>query len=68
MSHATVIGDMISVAFNTPGFTWICSPASTELENTVVDWIAQMTGLPDKFLLKNEGGGVINTAVGASIF
>lgn len=68
MSHTTLIGELISIAFNNPGFTWICSPACTELENIVVDWVAKMVGLPDKFLLKNEGGGSIQTTIGTNIF
>ena len=68
MCHGSVIGDMISVSFNTPGFTWIASPASTELENIVVDWLVKILGLPETFLLKNEGGGTISNTVGDSIF
>ncbi len=68
MSHGAIVGDMISVAFNTPGFTWVASPASTELENIVVDWIVKCLGLPEKFLLKNTGGGTIANTIGDAIF
>ena len=67
-SHAAIIGDIIASTFNTPGFTWIASPAATELENVVCDWIVQMLGLPEKFLLKNKGGGMISNTIGDSLF
>ena len=68
MNHGTIVGDMISMAFNTPGFTWIASPASTELENIVVDWIVKLLGLPENFLIKNQGGGMIANTMGDAIF
>jgi Glutamate decarboxylase and related PLP-dependent proteins len=67
-SHATFIADLLADINNAPGFTWVCSPAMTELENIVADWGVQMFGLPEKFLLKNTGGGVILSNVGESLF
>lgn len=39
----------------------IASPACTELEVVMMDWLGQMLGLPDAFLARSggEGGGVI---------
>ena len=68
MSHGAIVGDMISLAFNTPGFTWVASPASTELENIVVDWIVRFLGLPESWLIKNSGGGTISNTIGDAIF
>ena len=34
----------------------------------MVDWSARMLGLPDKFLLKNSGGGIINNSATESMF
>ena len=31
------------------GFDWIASPACTELEVVVLDWLAKFLNLPDKF-------------------
>jgi glutamate/tyrosine decarboxylase-like PLP-dependent enzyme len=67
-SHAAIIGDIIASTFNPSAFTWIASPAATELENVVCDWIVQMLGLPEKFLFKNTGGGMITNTVGEGIF
>ncbi|KAH6759424.1 Pyridoxal phosphate transferases superfamily protein [Perilla frutescens var. frutescens] len=59
MSTAGFLGEMLCTAFNTPGFNWITSPASTELENIVMDWIGKMLQLPSEFLFSGGGGGVI---------
>lgn len=32
------------------GFSWIASPAATELEMLVLDWLAKALNLPDDFL------------------
>jgi aromatic-L-amino-acid decarboxylase len=47
---------------------WSTSPACTELETHVLDWLAQMLGLPEKFFSSNAGGGVIqDTASSAAL-
>ena len=44
------------------------SPACTELETHVLDWLVGMLGLPEKFLSPGKGGGVIqDTASSASL-
>ena len=49
-STAGFLGEMLSAAFNIVGFSWITSPAATELEVIVLDWFAKMLKLPSKFL------------------
>jgi aromatic-L-amino-acid decarboxylase len=47
---------------------WSTSPACTELETHVLDWLVPMLGLPEKFLSSGSGGGVIqDTASSASL-
>ena len=47
---------------------WSTSPACTELETHVLDWVVSMLGLPSKFLSSGSGGGVIqDTASSASL-
>jgi histidine decarboxylase len=62
-SFPSLLGDMISDAINCLGFTWASSPAATELESLVMDWLVKCLGLPDKFLNANNeefgGGGVL---------
>ncbi len=53
-------GDMISQTVGSPGFTWVASPLSTELEIGVMDALATRLHLPAKFLFANQGLGIIN--------
>lgn len=52
---------MLSGAIACIGFTWIASPACTELEVVMMDWLGKMLGLPEEFLACSggKGGGVI---------
>jgi len=54
-----ILGEMYSSAFTAAAFNWLASPAITELETVMLDWVAEMMGLPECFLSKGEGGGVI---------
>lgn len=63
-SFPSLLGDMLADAINCIGFTWASSPACTELEIIVLNWLGKMIGLPDSFLNLNansRGGGVIQT-------
>ncbi|KAJ0983677.1 hypothetical protein J5N97_011932 [Dioscorea zingiberensis] len=53
---------MLCTGFNVVGFNWIASPAATELESIVMDWMAKMMKLPSKFLFSGGqgGGGVLH--------
>ena len=54
-----MLGDMLSSMFNVVGFSWITSPACTELETIVMDWLAKALHLPSFYLSETTGGGVI---------
>ncbi|KAK8699301.1 hypothetical protein V6N13_115389 [Hibiscus sabdariffa] len=58
-SIAGFLGEMLSSGFNVVGFNWISSPAATELESIVMDWLGQMLDLPPAFLFSGNGGGVL---------
>ncbi|XP_049936770.1 phenylacetaldehyde synthase-like isoform X2 [Nymphaea colorata] len=58
-STAGFLGEMLSAGFNIVGFSWLTSPAATELEVIVMDWLAKMLKLPEQFLSSGNGGGVI---------
>lgn len=63
-SPPSLLGDMLADGITCLGFTWAASPASTELETIVLDWVAKALGLPEHFLHSNQhsrGGGVIQT-------
>lgn len=49
-STASILGEMLSASLSVVGFSWITSPAATELEIIVMDWLAKMLQLPSEFL------------------
>ncbi|KAJ4847884.1 tryptophan decarboxylase TDC2 [Turnera subulata] len=66
VSTAGFLGEMLCSCFNIVGFNWLASPAATELEMIVMDWLANMLKLPTTFLFSGSGGGVIqNTTTDA---
>lgn len=59
-SYAAMCGDILSGGLGCIGFTWASSPACTELEVVMMDWLAKMLQLPNEFLSQSGiGGGVI---------
>ncbi|XP_021858621.1 tyrosine decarboxylase-like [Spinacia oleracea] len=58
-STAGLLGETLASGFNVVGFNWISSPASTELESIVMDWLAEMLSLPKSFTFSGGGGGVM---------
>ena len=49
-SGPSILGDLLSSALGVQGMLWATSPACTELESQVLDWLVTMLGLPPKFL------------------
>jgi aromatic-L-amino-acid decarboxylase len=67
-SAPAILGDLLSSGLGVQGMLWATSPACTELETHVMDWLARMLALPEKFLSTSAGGGVIqDTASSASL-
>lgn len=48
-SSVGIFGEMLAAAFDMKAMLWRTSPASTELEDVVLDWLRQMMNLPDQF-------------------
>ncbi|EXJ92908.1 aromatic-L-amino-acid decarboxylase [Capronia epimyces CBS 606.96] len=57
VTYPSMLGELYSAAFTAPAFNWLCSPACTELETVVMDWLAQALGLPQEFLSSSASGG-----------
>ncbi len=55
-----IIGEMLASALNVNAMLWKTSPAATELEVVVLDWLRQLLGLPPAF------EGVINDTASVS--
>src|ERR1700736_3891044 len=68
VSGPSILGELLSSGLGVQGMLWATSPACTELETHVLDWLVAMLDLPKKFLSTNAGGGVIqDTASSAAL-
>lgn len=65
-SGPAILGDLLSSGLGVQGMLWSTSPACTELETHVLDWLVPMLGLPDTFLSTSTGGGVIQDTASSS--
>jgi aromatic-L-amino-acid decarboxylase len=45
-SEPGILAELLIAALNVNAMTWLSSPAATELEQTVMDWLGQLLGLP----------------------
>ena len=67
-SFPSIMGEMLSAGLGVQGMLWATSPACTELETHMLDWLVEMLDLPRKFLSTSTGGGVIqDTASNSSL-
>ena len=58
-SPPSVLGELLSAGLGVQGMLWATSPACTELETLMMDWMLDLCGLPDRFRSGGAGGGVI---------
>ena len=65
-SFPAILGDLISSGLGVQGMIWATSPAATELETRVLDWLAKEMGMPESFLSTSTGGGVIQDTASTS--
>ncbi|CAF0959000.1 unnamed protein product [Didymodactylos carnosus] len=49
-SYPSILGEMLSAGLGIVGFSWAASPACTELETIMLDWLGRMMALPRVFL------------------
>ena len=61
-SLASVLGDMASTALSSIGLNWQASPALTEVEQVMTDWLRDLMGLPNTF------SGVLQDTASAASF
>jgi len=65
-SGPAILGELLSAGLGVQGMLWATSPACTELETHVLDWLVEMLGLPEKFLSAGSGGGVIQDSASSA--
>lgn len=65
-SGPAILGELVSAGLGVQGMLWATSPACTELETHVLDWMADMLDLPAKFKSDASGGGVIQDSASSA--
>ncbi len=65
-SPTSILGEMLSAGLGVQGMLWATSPACTELESHVMDWLVDLLALPDKFRSQGKGGGVIQDSASSA--
>ncbi len=65
-SGPSILGELLSAGLGVQGMLWATSPACTELETHVLDWLVDMLGLPEKFTSHSTGGGVIQDSASSA--
>ncbi|MGR8919055.1 MAG: pyridoxal phosphate-dependent decarboxylase family protein [Gammaproteobacteria bacterium] len=66
VSPPSILGELLSAGLGVQGMLWQTSPACTELETHVLDWVAEMLGLPARFRSNGAGGGVIQDSASSA--
>ena len=65
-SFPSILGDLVSSGLGVQGMIWATSPAATEVETRVLDWLADIMDMPAKFKSTSTGGGVIQDTASTS--
>jgi len=66
-SFPSILGELLSAGLGVQGMLWQTSPACTELETHVLDWLVGMLRLPERFLSSGPGGGVIQDTASSAV-
>src|SRR5262245_1846821 len=65
-SGPSILGELVSAGLGVQGMLWQTSPAATELETHVLDWMVDLLGLPAGFRSESSGGGVIQDSASSA--
>ncbi len=63
-SEPAILAELLAATLNQNAILWRTSPASTELEGVVLDWVAQLLGLPSGWHGHIEDTASTSTLVG----
>jgi aromatic-L-amino-acid decarboxylase len=66
VSPPSILGELVAAGLGVQGMLWSTSPAATEIEEVVADWLVDMLGLPKSWKTTGPGGGVIQMSASDS--
>jgi aromatic-L-amino-acid decarboxylase len=58
-SPPSILAELVSAGLGVQGMLWSTSPAATEIESKVLDWLVDLMDLPQGWKSTGPGGGVI---------
>lgn len=59
-SYSSILAELLTAGLGVQGMSWVTSPACTEMETLMLDWMRELLGLPESFASTSAtGGGVI---------
>ena len=65
-SPPSVLAELVSAGLGVQGMLWTTSPAVTEIETQMMDWLVELLGLPNTWLTSAAGGGVLQMSASDS--
>jgi len=65
-SGPSILAELITAGLGIQGMLWTTGPVATELETHVLDWLAEMLGLPSRFMSSSDGGAVIQDSASSA--
>ena len=65
-SPPSILGELLSAGLGVQGMMWLTSPACTELESHVLDWLVELLALPARFKSSGPGGGVLQDSASSA--
>ena len=65
-SGPSILGDLVSAGLGVQGMLWVTAPACTEVETRMLDWLADLLDLPERFRSRSAGGGVIQDSASSA--
>jgi len=65
-SPPSVLAELASAGLGVQGMLWSTSPAATEIESHVLDWLVDLLDLPTSWKTTEQGGGVLQMSASDS--
>ena len=65
-SPPAILGELAAAGLAVQGMLWSTSPAVTEIESAVLDWLVDLMALPQSWKMSGPGGGVIQMSASDS--
>ena len=65
-SPPAILGELAAAGLGVQGMLWSTSPAATEIESHVLDWLVDLMGVPQSWKTTSDGGGVLQMSASDS--